>query len=141
IGPMLYVVSYQGNLLAIDLSANGRIRWGREASSAVGLAAGFGNVYVVYDDSRIGAIDLESNKDQWEIDDFTYRYLTTPAVVGSYLAVGDFEGYLHLVAQSDGRIVGRRKIDGEGLTAPFVTDGNRIYLISDGGRLMALEVQ
>ena len=140
-GGLLYAVSYQGNLVAIDLAANGRIRWSREASSIVGMGAGFGNIYVGLEDSRLLAIGTENNRDIWETDALLYRDITTPKTVGSYVAVGDFEGFIHLIAQADGRFVGRKKLDGAGLGAPVVVDGNRFYVITNSGRLMALEVR
>jgi len=141
LGPLLYAVSYQGNLVAIDLTANGRVRWSREASSLVGLGEGFGNIYLAYEDSRLAAIGTENNQDVWETSALLYRDITAPVTVSSYVAVGDFEGYLHLMAQTDGHFVAREKIDGAGLSAPVVADGNRLYVITNSGRLMAFEVR
>ena len=59
----------------------------------------------------------------------------------SYIVVGDFEGYLHVIAQSDGRFVGRRKVDGNGLYSPAVVDGNRIYVMGTSGSLSAYDIQ
>ena len=140
-GPLLYVASYQGSMVAMDLTANGRVRWSKDASSLVGLSEGFGNIYIASEDSTLAAIDAGDNHDLWETSDLLYRDITTPTTVSSYIAVGDFEGYLHLIAQTDGRFVGREKIDGAGLSAPVVADGNRLYVITNSGRLMAFEVR
>lgn len=142
LGPLLYAVSYQGSLVAIDLTANGRIRWSKDASSLAGLGEGFGNIYIAYEDSRLEAVAADDNHhDLWMNGDLLYRDITTPVTVSSYVAVGDFEGYLHLLAQTDGRFVGREKIDGAGLSAPVVADGSRLYVITNSGRLMAFEVR
>ncbi|MDB9866232.1 outer membrane protein assembly factor BamB [Pseudomonadales bacterium] len=140
-GSVLYAVAYQGNLVAIDLSAKGQVRWSREASSIVGLGTGFGNIYLASEDSRLTAISKDTTADVWTTEALLYRDITTPVAVSSYVAVGDFEGYLHLIAQSDGRFVGREKLDNAGLTAPVIADGSRIYVISNSGRLLALEVR
>lgn len=47
-GDTLYVVSYQGRAAALDVNS-GRLLWQREASSYVGVAEGFGNIYVSQD--------------------------------------------------------------------------------------------
>ena len=142
LGPLLYAASYQGSLVAIDLTANGRIRWSKDASSLVGLGEGFGNIYIAYEDGRLAAIAADDNHhDLWETGDLLYREITTPVTVSSYVVVGDFEGYLHVIAQTDGRFVGREKIDGAGLSAPIVADGSRLYVITNSGRLMAFEVR
>ncbi|MFN3238137.1 MAG: outer membrane protein assembly factor BamB, partial [Pseudomonadales bacterium] len=53
----------------------------------------------------------------------------------------DFEGYLHLVAQSDGRFVGRVRVDSDGLNSPVVVDGSRMYVLGNSGRLSAFELR
>ena len=70
-----------------------------------------------------------------------YRDLTTPIPLGSYLIVGDFEGYMHLLAQSDGRFVGRVRVDGDGVSSPAIVDGSRVYIQGNSGRLTALQLQ
>ncbi|HIG41784.1 MAG: outer membrane protein assembly factor BamB [bacterium] len=139
-GSTLYVVTYQGNLIAIDMAASGRAKWAQPASSAVGLGFGFGNVYLAQEDSVIKAIDGDNGSEIWMNDSLLYRDITTPIATGSYIAVGDFEGQLHLLAQSDGRFVGRRSIDKKGLGSQVIVDGRRIYAMGNSGRLYALEI-
>lgn len=139
-GSTLYAVSYQGNLVAIDLT-NGRVLWGKEVSSSAGLGSGFGAIYVAHYDGRLEAVDMDNSRKIWELDQLMYRELSTPVSVSNYVAVGDMEGYLHLVAQSDGRFVGRRKVDGEPIRTPVITEGNRIYLMGNSGKLSAYEVR
>ena len=55
--------------------------------------------------------------------------------------MGDFEGYLHLIAQSDGRFVGREKIQSDPLIAPVVVDGSRMYVQTIEGKLYAYELR
>ena len=136
----LYVASYQGRVLAIDLNA-GRPLWSEDASTTVGLGAGFGNVYLASVSDELTAYDMDNGRIQWQIDALMHRDLTNPVAVGSYLAVGDFEGYVHLIAQSDGRFVGRQRVDAKGLYTPVVADGNRLFVMGNSGRLSAFEIQ
>jgi outer membrane protein assembly factor BamB len=46
-----------------------------------------------------------------------------------------------LIAQSDGRFVGRRRVDTKGLYTPALADGNRLYVMGNSGRLSAFEIQ
>lgn len=140
-GSNLYATSYQGNMVQIDLTASGRVLWGREASSVVGLGSGFGNVYLAGADSKLTAIAMDNKHELWAIESLLNRDITTPITLSSYIAVGDLEGYIHLIAQSDGRFVARKKIDGNGVSSPIVVDGSRFYVITDGGRLFAMEVR
>jgi outer membrane protein assembly factor BamB len=105
-GGTLYVVTYQGRLAALELES-GRPLWERQASSYVGVAAGFGNVYLSQASGTVEGIDERSTSALWSNDALARRQLTTPAVFSSNVAVGDLEGYLHLLSQVDGRFVGR----------------------------------
>ena len=136
----LYVVAYQGNVVALDLASRGRPVWTQESSSFSGLGMGFGNIYVSREDSVVVAHDEDNGKEIWSNDSLLYRDITAPVAISSYIAVGDFEGYLHIIAQSDGRFVARAKVDGKGLNSPAVVDGSRIYTMGNSGRLSAFEI-
>lgn len=137
---MLYVASYQGNILALDLAEN-RVRWGAPASTVTGVSFGFGSVYLSSADGEIFSYNSSNGRENWKNESLLYRDLTTPVPLGNYLAVGDFEGYIHLIAQSDGRFVGRVRVDGDGINSPVVVDGSRMYVLGNSGRLSALELQ
>ena len=53
------------------------------------------------------------------------------------MAVADSEGYLHLLSQTDGHFVARAKVDGSGVNAPMVTDGERLYVLANDGSITA----
>lgn len=139
---MIYAASYQGNIVAIDLAQNGQVVWAKPASTVTGVTLDFGNVYMASADSEIFAFDAVANgKENWKNEALLYRDVTAAMPVSSYLAVGDFKGYLHLLSQSDGRFVARIKVDGDGLRSPAVVDGSRIYIVGNSGRLSALELR
>ncbi len=139
-GGTLYAVSYQGRVAALDLQ-NGRIRWQREASSSMGVAQGFGNVYVSLANGSVEGIDERSASALWNNDALARRQLSAPAVFSSYVAVGDLEGYLHLISQVDGRFVGRTRIDSDGLRARPLVVGDWLYAFGNGGKLVALTIR
>jgi len=139
-GSQLYAASYQGNLVAIDLN-DGRIVWQRELSSFAGLGEGFGNIYVAHANSHISAVGSTNNRDVWDLDALTNREITTPVTIGSHIAVGDYDGYIHLIAQSDGRFTGRRKVDSKRISSRPVTQDGRLFILGNSGRLTALEIR
>ncbi len=139
-GTRLYVVGYQGRLMAFNINT-GRLEWSQEASSVVGLGLGFGNVYLASADSSIAALDVEDGDQVWDDDSLLNRDVTTPVTISSYVVVGDYKGILHVMAQVDGRFVGRRKIDSDGLYSPAVSDGNRLYVMGNSGTLSVLEIR
>lgn len=140
VGSRLFAASYQGTVTSLDLN-NGRIAWQNDSSSSAGVAAGFGNIYVAHSDGRIFALDEGDGDEVWVNDALLNRELTTPSTISSYVAVGDLGGYLHLIAQSDGRFVGRRKVDSDALRSPAIVDGSRLYLMTGGGELLAFELR
>ena len=139
-GDVILASSYQGNLMAFDIQS-GRIVWGREASSYHGLSQGFGNIYYCDDTGHVVAVRSNSEDVAWENDNLAYRSLTAPSTIGNYVAVADFEGYVHLLSQVDGRIVGRTQIDGDGIRANLLADSGTLYVFGNSGRLTALTLQ
>ena len=136
----LYAASFQGRIIGIDI-ATGRILWSEEASSVSGVGTGFGNVYLASSDSQISAYNADNGREVWRVDALLHRDITAPVAMGSYLAFTDYEGYLHLMAQSDGRFVGRRKIDGSGVRSGVVAEGGRLYAMGNKGSLFVLDIR
>ncbi len=139
VGTLLFAVSYQGNLVGIDVTS-GRKVWQQEASSTAGVSQGFGNIYIAEENGTVSAYQRSDQGLRWAYSDLAYRKLSRPTPVSSYVAVGDFEGYVHFISQVDGELVGRVKVDGDGVRSDMIGDGNRLYVYGDGGKLVALEV-
>jgi len=139
-GGTLYVASYQGRMAGLDLES-GRVLWQRDASSYAGVAQGFGSVYVALANGTVEGVDERSTTALWSNDKLARRQLSAPEVFSSYVAVGDYAGYLHLLSQVDGRFVGREKIDSDGLRARPLVAGNMIYVFGNSGKLEALTIK
>ena len=78
---------------------------------------GFGNVYVADVDGTLSAFLRTGQGVRWQNIELGYRQLSRPTPVNSYVATVDFDGYLHLLSQVDGQIVGRTKIGGDAARA------------------------
>jgi len=139
-GSELYVASYQGRVAAID-TRSGRRLWQRNVSSVSGVGVGFGNVYVADDDGTVSAFLRNGQGVRWQNIDLGFRELSRPTPVNSYVAVVDFEGYLHLLSQVDGEIVGRTKVDSSGARADMIARGNRLFIYANDGKLKAYDVE
>ncbi|MCY4357386.1 MAG: outer membrane protein assembly factor BamB [Gammaproteobacteria bacterium] len=140
-GNRILAASYQGNLMALD-TLSGRIVWGLEgASSYHGLTQGFGNLYYCNDQGHIIAVRDNSEDVVWQNEDLQFRALTAPAAITNYIAVGDFEGYLHLLSQIDGRIVGRVRVDNEGLRANLLVADGQLIAFGNSGQLTVYRLQ
>ncbi|GAC1374513.1 MAG: outer membrane protein assembly factor BamB [Aquirhabdus sp.] len=131
-GRQLYVVSYQGQLASMNLD-NQQISWVIDTSSLRSPAEGLGNIYVSTVDGKILAVDEQSGKTVWTLDALSYRGLSNPVVLGRYLIVGDSKGYLHIIEQTEGKVVGRVKTSGAISTLRVV--GDRLLVNSASGAL------
>lgn len=137
---LLLVPTYQGYLTALDV-VTGQPRWRVAESSNVGAGFGFGNIYAVNADGHVRAYRTNQETPRWENANLLRRSLTSPLGFSNYVAVGDFEGYVHLLSQVDGRLVGRVKVDGDGIRARMLNAGNTLYVYGNSGTLAAYRVQ
>ena len=113
--------------------------WELEASTYLDLAEGYGHVYMVGDDDVVTALSQTSGTLAWEQKSLRYRRLTSPIAFGNYLVVGDADGYLHVLAQSDGRFLARRKL-GDGLRSPPLEVDGTIFVLANDGSIEALAI-
>ena len=136
---VIYAVSYQGAVSAIDIKTGRRV-WSRDASSYVSMGVGFGNLYVSGDDGSIIAFARSGQNVRWEQTVFARRKLTGAITLGNYVVVGDFEGYLHAMSQLDGHVVAREHVDSDGLRSRLVVNDNVLYVYSNDGALAAYKL-
>ena len=139
-GSRVLAASYQGNLMAFDI-ASGQIVWGMEASSYHGMDQGFGNIYYSDDKSHLIALRNNSSDVVWQNEELQYRDLTAPKTISNYVAIADYEGYLHLVSQIDGRIVGRTRIDNDGIRSNLIDDDGKLIVYGNSGSLVSLTIE
>ena len=136
VGDTVYVVSFQGKIAIIDLRT-GNLGWTRDMSSYAGLGVDFSQVYVTDVDSKVWALSRDNGASVWKQEKLHNRALTAPEPFGNYVAVGDFEGYVHLLSTFDGRIAGRVRVDRKGIAARPLAVGDVLYVYGKGGTLAA----
>jgi len=134
-------VAFQGRIACFE-TQRGALSWARNASSTGGLAADERYFYFVDEASSLQAIDRDSGASIWKQDVLSYRRLGTPAVVGKFVVVGDFEGYVHFFDSEDGSIVARLSTDGGPITAAPVPVGpGNLIVQTREGSLYAISVR
>ncbi|MFC1520253.1 outer membrane protein assembly factor BamB [Pseudomonadota bacterium] len=137
LGDNLYAVSYNGNLVSMELRT-GRVVWTRKYSSFNELATAGVGLYLVDDHSRIYSVDRRNGLELWSNSTLMNRSLTSPAVIGSYIVVGDFEGYLHFIDRNSGEVAGRVEVDSDGLFSQPVVVGDKIYVQGRSGKIATI---
>lgn len=136
---MLYSVGFQSQLTAVDTSV-GRRRWQYDISSYRGLAEAGGNVYAVDNGSSVFAVAADSGKAVWKQPALAWRGLITPVALGGYVLSGDQDGYVHVLSQTDGSILGRFRPDHDPVAALMVTQ-DTVYAYSADGDLSAWQLK
>lgn len=139
-GAVVVATGYQGQVAAVDV-ATGRMLWAKDTSSYVGATNALGYIYVVDSEGGVSAIDASGQGASWTQTVLARRELTEPAPIGGGIAVGDLEGYLHLLSQVDGSLQARTRVDSDGLRAPMAVSGKLLYVYSNDGELVAYKIQ
>ncbi len=134
-----YAVGYQGRVVMFALGS-GQVWWGRDLSSYRGLALDAEQLYVSTSDGSVVALRRRDGTVLWQQEGLKRRGLSAPAVVGNAVMVGDFEGYLHWLDRDTGKFVAREHPGGERISAAPVVDGQRVFVIDEGGRVVAYRV-
>ena len=111
-GRQICAAAYQGRVACFNLT-DGNMSWGRDVSSFAGLDLDTRRAYVTDEKGVIHAFDRETGAVLWTQDKLLRRGVSRPLTVdGDLLAVGDFQGYIHLLRRDDGTLVGRFATDG-----------------------------
>lgn len=137
-GPSVFAATINGNIKAFDLR-QGRVLWEAPASTSNALASGFSNVYLSELDGTVTAYRADTGAQVWRNEQLSYRGLSAPVVWSSYLAIGDRDGYVHVLSQVDGSFVARYKI-GDTVRSLMASRGKSLYVLSDNGTVTALKI-
>jgi outer membrane protein assembly factor BamB len=140
VGSAVYVASYQGRIVVIDIQ-NGNLGWTRDMSSYAGLGVDFAQVYVTDQESYIWALTRNTGDSVWKQDKLYNRAVTAPTPYNNYVAVGDYEGYLHLLSRYDGHIAGRVRVDSKGIRARPLAVDDVLYVYGNGGTIAAYTIE
>lgn len=140
-GPLVYAVAYQGRIAAVDRST-GRLVWNRDISSLTGLTAEDARIFVSHAAGSVYALDYSTGKTFWRQGALKNRQLTTPLAMGSIIAVGDVEGYVHFLNREDGAFGARIKTgDSQILSHMALINGNTLLAQSREGVVFAVQIK
>ncbi len=110
VGDVVYAVTYQGRLAAVNL-ASGRILWARDMSSYTGIAVDAYRVYLSDAEGQVWALNRRNGATLWRQDKLLRRSVTAPVLDGSHLVVADYDGYLHWLSRESGKIEARARVN------------------------------
>ncbi|MEL0083665.1 MAG: outer membrane protein assembly factor BamB [Gammaproteobacteria bacterium] len=136
-GGVIFASAYQGRVVAIGQNS-GEVLWSRTLSSYSDIALDLFNIYLSDDQDTVWALDRRTGATYWKQDALNARRITAPAVVGDYLVVADFEGYLHWMDRDDGSFVARSRPSKTMTSSPLRVIDDQLHLMTDEGELIIL---
>ena len=140
-GPLVYAVAYQGRIAAVDRTS-GRVVWNRDISSLSGLTAEDARIFVSHAAGSVYALDYTTGKTFWRQGALKNRFLTAPLAMGSLVALGDVEGYVHFLSREDGAFSARVKTgDSQILPQMALINSNTLLAQSRDGGIYALQIK
>jgi len=139
-GDQLYAVAYQSRLVSLDWR-QGRVRWLSQLSSLNRPALGFGNAYVTTEQGLLMALDRDEGRLRWQKQSLRGRLPGPPVALLDYLAIGDEEGWLHLLSQVDGSVAARLRHGRKRISATPLVRGDVVYVLGDGGKIGAYRAE
>jgi outer membrane protein assembly factor BamB len=137
---VIYVGTFQGRISALA-RGTGSPLWGQDGSTSESMALSADKLFVAHADGKLVAYSSTTGEQVWSNEKMLRRILNGPQVFGDYVAVVDFEGYMHVVNQSDGEFVARTRVDRKGARAPMLTDGEILYVYTNRGKLIAFQAE
>ena len=134
---VIYAVSYQGGLIAID-SFNGQVLWKKEASSINSLTSDSENIFFVSNEGILISLDKYTGKVKWKQNKFLKRLIGSPIILNNHIIVNDIENYLHIFKADSGSISGRIKLKSP--TQYMIKEYDSLYLLSKEFSLKKINV-
>lgn len=143
-GESLCVRAYTSRVGCIN-ALRGTFSWAQNSPQNTQSVSGVGGdaqlVVGVEDNNRVQAWQRDSGVPAWNSEGrLLNRGLGTPVVLGRSVAVGDSQGFVHLLDRQDGRYLGR--IDHGGKGVHTIRGGAQsVLVLSRDGRLASYEPQ
>lgn len=132
-GSTVCMRAFQNALGCVD-AGNGRVLWSVPTGGRLGVALDGAQLYATDGSDRVIARKRTRGEPVWTAEQLLNRGLSAPLLVGDALAVGDAEGWIHLLARDTGRTLLRVQTDGSALlTLVNGADGTLLAITAKGG--------
>ena len=132
--------AYQGRVACYDIQ-NGNQLWSREMSTLTGVSFDARYAFVSDEMGAVHALDRTNGRSIWKQDRLAHRQLSLPLPMGTEVAIGDLQGYVHFVARESGAFLGRIATDGSPVRAAPVRLAEGLLVQTQNGGLYALNLQ
>jgi len=140
LGREICAAAYQGRVACYE-AQNGNLIWAREMSTLTGVSFDTRYAFVSDDKGAVHALDRSSGRSIWKQDRLAHRQLSLPLPLGTDVAVGDYQGFVHFLARESGAFVARTATDGSAVRAAPQRLAEGLLVQTQNGGLYALNPQ
>lgn len=133
--------AFQGRVACFD-RVSGNSVWVRDFSSLGGVDMDERFVFAADDQGTVAAFDKNRGINPWKQDKLRDRKLSNPvAVAEKYVAVGDYQGQVHLINTEDGAFAARAATDGSAIRGAMLRLKSGLVAQTANGGVYALKIQ
>lgn len=140
VGSHVCAVTYQGRVGCFDVTS-GAMRWAKNISSEVGIAADERFVFAADNQGGVFAYAINGGSSVWHNDQLAFRQLSTPTSFGRAVVIGDRFGFVHFLSREDGAFVARVATDGSKIVSAPLIVGNNLVVQTKSGAIVAIATE
>lgn len=140
-GRMVCAAAFQGRVACFDrLTGNGI--WARELSALRGLDIDARHVYAADERGAVLAFERARGTNPWKQDKLRDRRLSSPvAVAQAFVAVGDYQGHVHLLDAETGAFAARAATDGSAIQGVMLSLRSGLVAQTANGGVFAFRLE
>jgi len=138
---VLYIASYNGGTSAVSVEKGTGLWRNDKLSAYAGLSYDGRYLYLSDTKSDVWQVDPRNGASLWKQDKLHFRSLTAAVVYEDYVVVGDYAGYVHWLARSDGRQLNRVQVTSAAIDSRPVIVNDTVYIYAKDGTLAALKAR
>jgi outer membrane protein assembly factor BamB len=132
--------AYQGRIGCFD-QMNGNPVWVRAFSGLSGVELADNSLYANDEHDMVESFGMASGALQWKQDALHDRHLTTPVVVSRFVAVADYQGYVHLLEKSSGQLAAHAPTDGSAVLGQPLALRSGMIVQTSNGTVVAFRIE
>ena len=138
---LVCAAAFQGRVGCFD-QISGNAAWVRDFSALRGVAMDARYVYAADESGHVAAFDRLRGNNPWKQDKLRDRKLSSPvAVAENFVALGDYQGQIHLINSEDGAFAARVVSDGSPINSVMLPLASGLVVQTANGGIFAYRLQ
>lgn len=138
---LICAAAFQGRVGCFH-QITGNVAWTREFSALRGVAMDSRFVFTADEHGNVAAFEKGRGANPWKQDKLRYRKLSSPVVLAErFVALGDYQGQIHLLNLEDGAFAARAPTDGSPINSVMIPLKSGLVVQTANGGVYALKFQ